>query len=374
MLGVPSGQVPASLLAEGRAMLSALAADFAALDGVDLLLVQDTRLAIALPPRATTRLVSDVVEERKVFASLARQADATLVVAPELNNQLATRCQMVLEAGGRLLGPSLGVVRLASDKQVTAEHLRSRGIPVPEGRPLEPDEPIPAGFPRPAVVKPRFGAGSCGVALLGSGGDVAGHDTLGRQRASKSSESSDPARLTHDELPGRRRLERYVPGLAVSVALICGPNTCVALPPCAQRLGAPGGFTYLGGRLPLEPELVQRAIGLGSRVVAALPERLGYVGIDMVLAEDRAALGPMVANGKQAVAAEHDRHAASGGDVVIEVNPRITTSYVGLRAAVSPGVNLAETMLGAWLGGVPEVRFDPYPVAFCSDGRVQCRK
>src|SRR5205823_6483532 len=107
------------------------------------------------------------------------------------------------------------------------------------------------------------------------------------------------------------RFEEYVPGLSASVAVLCGPAGNHALPACEQRLTDDGRFTYLGGRVHLAPPLDARARRLALAAVAALPEPRGYLGVDLVL-------GAAV-NGN--------------GDRVIEVNPRLTTSYVGLRAA-----------------------------------------
>jgi predicted ATP-grasp superfamily ATP-dependent carboligase len=55
-------------------------------------------------------------------------------------------------------------------------------------------------------------------------------------------------------------------------------------------------------------------------------------------------------------------------DVVIEVNPRLTTSYVGLRAAARS--NLAEAMWLISQGQAPTVDFDMRPLEFDSSGNV----
>ena len=55
-------------------------------------------------------------------------------------------------------------------------------------------------------------------------------------------------------------------------------------------------------------------------------------------------------------------------DVVVEVNPRVTTSYVGLRA-VAKG-NLAQTMV-AWATGYPcPLEFAYRPLRFRPDGQI----
>ena len=58
-------------------------------------------------------------------------------------------------------------------------------------------------------------------------------------------------------------------------------------------------------------------------------------------------------------------------DVVIEINPRITTSYVGLRALSR--VNLAEAMLAIAEGRELELCWGPGPIQFDSSGGVRRR-
>ena len=134
-------------------------------------------------------------------------------------------------------------------------------------------------------------------------------------------------------MPGRGAWSDYVPGLAASVALLCGPAGRLALPPCKQRISDDGRLRYLGGELPLSAGLAARATELANRAVAALPPTIGYVGVDLVLGRDP--------NGRE--------------DVVIEVNPRLTTSYVGLRAAAQ--ANLAEAMWEIAHGELPQIDF-----------------
>jgi predicted ATP-grasp superfamily ATP-dependent carboligase len=111
--------------------------------------------------------------------------------------------------------------------------------------------------------------------------------------------------------------------MAASVAFLCGPREVLPLPPCRQCLSDDGRFAYLGGELPLPPSLARRAVELGRRCILSLPESRGYVGIDLTLGADE----------------------SGEGDCVIEVNPRLTTSYIGLRTAAAEGVNLAAAML-----------------------------
>lgn len=315
------------LAAEGAAMLSALVADFAVVPGVRVSWLRDARLSLALP--GERRSVASRSEHDAGFRALSAEAAWTVVIAPELEGHLLERCQAVLDAGGRLLGPGPEFVALASDKHATAETLRAAGVPSPRGIRLAAGAPPPRDFPLPAVWKPIDGAGSSGVRLVESGERGAESEGCGE---------ANPAVLG--------RLEQFCPGLPASVAFLCGPGVACPLAPCEQRLSHDGRFTYLGGRLPLAPELADRAVGLGRRALGALPSALGYVGIDLVLGADP----------------------AGAADYVIEVNPRLTTSYVGLRAASQS--NLAAAMLAIAQGEPFVPAFGATDVEFNATGAL----
>ena len=159
-----------------------------------------------------------------------------------------------------MLGPSLASIRLAADKQATAEHLQAYGVPVPAGRIFQPQAAWLDTFAFPAVVKPCDGAGSQDIVLVHSAAEAA----------------SVP------DSNSVRRIEQYRPGVAASVALLCGPRGRVALPACRQHLSRDGRFRYHGGSLPLEPALAERATRLASHAVDSLSGMLGYVGVDLV--------------------------------------------------------------------------------------------
>jgi len=297
---VGPGRIPGSLAAEGRAMLSAVAQDFAGAPGVEVvtLLHED----FGPEPDLSGCLCIRSTDEGGACRDLARTADATLVIAPEFNNLLATCCRWVLEAGGRLLGPSPAAVNLTADKLALGRHLRGRGVPTPCAY-LSTDQVAISTLPYPVVWKPRHGAGSLATVLVRTPADL------------EACAAIQGAELPEDEAI----VQPFVPGLPASVALLIGPRQVVPLLPGAQHLSADGRFRYQGGSMPLPAELAGRAIGLGHRAVAAVPELRGYVGVDLVLGG-----------------------AADGsGDRVLEINPRLTTSYLGLRALARTNLALA---------------------------------
>ncbi len=288
---------------EGRAMRDAVAADFAALPGCEVVTLDG--LAADAEPAAV--------------CSRAAAADWALVIAPETDGILAARCRWVIEAGGRLLGPDLAAVELTSDKLALADHWRAHGVPTPATT----DRAPTACEAFPVVWKPRDGCGSAATFLL--------RDRFEMAQA-----------LAAGEYGGPMILQEFVPGLAASVAVLCGPAGNVPMLPAAQRLSDDGRFRYRGGELPLTPELAVRAVALAGRAVGCVPGLLGYVGVDLILGDGR--------------------------DVAVEINPRLTTSYVGLRALAAD--NLAGELLRVAGGVRRTVHWHDGPVRFASDGSV----
>ena len=315
--GVP----PESLVREGAAMAGALSADFAALDHVQVVMIQDRRFEHCPIEAVQVVDVASRFEELAAFKQLATESDWTVVIAPEFSGFLAQRAAIVDKVGGRLLGPSLPTIRTTSDKHLTAEFLAMRDIAVPLGLPLEPQVSLPVDFKYPAVLKPRGGAGSLGVRLIRSPADI--------------TNISDPSRL-----------EAFCAGEPASVTFLCGPAGSTALIPCRQHLSEDGTFAYLGGSLPLSNPLATRAMSLASRAIGTFGSLRGFVGVDLILGG-----------------------ATDGADdVVIEVNPRLTTSYIGLRVAARS--NLARAMLQIAEGEDASIVFDPRTIQFDAGGRV----
>src|SRR5262249_49480309 len=122
----------------------------------------------------------------------------------------------------------------------------------------------------------------------------------------------------------------------------------IPLLPAAQQLSSDGRFRYQGGHLPLPAFLAGRAVQLAGKAVAAVPGLQGYAGVDLVLG-----------------------NAVDGSeDCVIEINPRLTTSYVGLRVLAE--TNLVEAMLQVVQGeNVPQIRWRRGTVHIRPDGTIQ---
>jgi predicted ATP-grasp superfamily ATP-dependent carboligase len=295
-----------AMYGEGRAMRDAVAADFRK--------IADTE--------AFTFADGDAPVDMYTFNDAANNSDWTILIAPEGENTLLSLAEEVWPTSSRFLGPSLDAIRLTANKLALAEHWYDADVPTPATWEREPSPRDPF----PVVWKPRDGAGSRATFLLKSAED------LKRVRVQREAEEHDCPMI----------LQEYVPGRAVSVAFLCGPAGYVPLLPAYQLLS---DLKFRGGELPILDDLAARAVKAAKRAVDCVTGLLGYVGVDLVLGD----------------AADGSR------DYAIEINPRLTTSYIGLRA-LAVG-NLAEQMLRAARGeSLGELKWKSGRVTFDAAG------
>lgn len=319
---------PRSLVSEGREMVRAIASDFREITGVSLTLFADARFEPVLPPDTDLRVlkVTSGEYERGAFRREVEKSDAVVLIAPELDEQLIDRSAVVEELGGRLFVLPHSVIKNASDKSKTALLLEQHGIPTPRTASMFPEDRYPTFLRFPIVVKPLFGCGSIGVEKLYSP----------EQKPFESALGDEPFLC-----------QEFVPGISASIAILCGKRRNVILPACNQEIAAGSHLQYEGGAIPLPSKLNQRATSLAAKVASALGPCIGYVGVDLILGDAE--------DGSQ--------------DYVIEINPRLTTSYVGLRALSN--TNLAQAMLDVAQGREPRLDWKPGRVRWTADGLVE---
>lgn len=333
--GFAGRPVPAPLRREGRAMLTALLADLSALGRDEIVTTIDSRFALT-PPRGV-----DVVTIRSgrpvLDTDLLAQVDAVWLIAPETGGCLERLAATVERADRMVLGAGSAAIRLAADKRRLPRWLNRCGVPHPRTAVVGSGVTLRAqaqdlGYP--IVVKPSRGAGSEGVRLARNERELrAAVDVCLRRLQSREAVL----------------LQQYVRGVAASVSLISNGRHAVALSINAQTIRSGRTFSYLGGCTPLDHPLATRAIDAAVRACEALPDLRGYIGVDLVLTDTQA--------------------------VVIELNPRLTTAYLGVRAALGGAdgdVNVADVAIQACFGALPPPPRLRRHVTFSSSGIVAC--
>jgi predicted ATP-grasp superfamily ATP-dependent carboligase len=298
MLG---GALTPSLACEGDQMLRALATDLCELPEVEVLITRDARLPpVKLPVEC--RYIESASQFPESWGQALAAVDACWPIAPEQSGALERISGAVLASRKALLSSPPGAVRAAASKIGTLRRLAEEGVPVVPT--YGADEVLPRIRGR-WVLKPDDGVGCLGIRLF----------------------QDRDALLRHwEQLPDgpAHVAQPYVTGLDASLSLLARDGAAVLLSVNRQRVAVmDDSLVLLGcvvGGLGGEERRYQR---LASHIAAALPELRGYAGVDLIVGR--------------------------GGLKVLEVNPRLTTSYVGLKESI--GVNPAALVLDLMVGG-----------------------
>jgi predicted ATP-grasp superfamily ATP-dependent carboligase len=329
----PQKQLETSLAREGRAMLTALTEDIAKIPGCEVVTTWDARLGPCPLQNCEVRIVDSTRDEWSLFQELIRDSDAIWVIAPETNGELLKRALQVQLANDtepprssprQFLGASDRAIMLASDKLPLAAWLQEHSIPTPETLPFNPADRQAVRWPEPTIIKRRDGAGSQDMFLVRDGFDLwnARHE-LGRL--------NEPETFIQ---------QPFIAGKALSVTLLIAADGTVleVFPVAEQHLSGDEHFKYLGGRIPasLSSEAALAVQELADRTCRTMPGLTGYVGCDIVLPD----------------AVPHE-------PVLIEINPRLTSSYLGYRQLADD--NIPARLLDA---NARPLRWKPGPVTF----------
>lgn len=232
----------------------------------------------------------------------------TFVIAPESDGMLTERLR-AMQASPWTHASSFNVARqlaeVFSDKRATYDWLSERGI-VTSTTWILPEFLNASRVSSPTsvfILKPRDGAGSDRVQCLSP-------EQLHRVIAMIPTSEHD-----------RWIVQPRIPGQACSFGLIGGGNGRLStiLPGALQKIAEDSGaLSYRGGIVPCDKQLQESIAPLALRMQQALGAFYGYIGVDVVVP----AFGLNSSEPDQL-----GRNAAH----VIEVNPRLCTSYVGYQ-------------------------------------------
>lgn len=317
--GWGAGERPASLIREGAAMLRALVEDLLQIPGMQVVTTWDRRLPHTLGleggPMLEVVPVAGPAEEREVFRRLCDETDASYIIAPELHDELLRRVTVALSSDDRrsshefrshskCLNSSVDAINLCGDKWALFQHLTRHAIPtIPTFRWDDRSALRSLGWPR--VLKLRLGAGSQSMQLVTSA------DQWERAISQFDGSSHETEAI----------VQPFISGISLSVGVIIDRDQKVHRLPVADQFIDPShGFAYQGGRIP-SSRWNGSIDQLLDAVLPAIPGLSGYVGID-VLVPDATPETPLL----------------------VEINPRLTTSYTGYRQLCQD--NLAALWLG----------------------------
>lgn len=326
--------IPPSFRQEGWTMLANIAEDWSSSRTNDetweVIVPVDPRTPkwFSLPKQIQFQPMHSDMGFLEQWCRLAVDADAVILIAPESEGELTRLACAIDEVTDARLGCRTPFLERASNKLMMAEYISDEYL---HPQTLPPDQfvayakSIPTSSQREWIIKPIDGAGCDGI-WRGKTQAILAH------------------LQQHANCPDSL-IQHYLPGRPASVTAWITSTGRWWLPPVWQDIqwaqsSLTSGLTldrptYLGGSGPIDRQHWATIHAFANRVLDLLgPGALGWVGIDFVM------------NVENNMA----RYAA------IEVNPRWTTSYAGLRQLYQG--NLLEKFLE--LSHDPK---SPYPTA-----------
>jgi predicted ATP-grasp superfamily ATP-dependent carboligase len=312
--GFCAAPLPDSLAKEGMMMRDALLRDLTDLSQYTLIGMHDARLSPSPLTHESHAVEGDAAAFKQVFEQLIKKADYVWLIAPETDGILISLCELCYaeeEARGAaiLIGNGYDTVLIGTSKSLTFSTLHAERIhtlPVFAGDELLEEAYFKSVYQSKSYVKqwlakPEDGAGCEGIRLFN---DL--------------SELRDW--LVQADLSLNYFAQPYQAGTAASFCMLCAEGKAWLLSANQQHVVQKGNQFQLNGvTLNGLPQYWQRFETIARKLAKAMPDALGYVGVDVIIDPEQAQIK------------------------VIDINPRLTTSYVGLREAI--GINPAQLIL-----------------------------
>jgi predicted ATP-grasp superfamily ATP-dependent carboligase len=312
--GYSEQPLPPGVLAEGYAMLRGLIADFKAA-GHETTVLLDERIS-----RLDAPLNADIIipvchseESEKIITSISKINDALYIIAPETSKILEEIVKLVEQTGKMSLNCKSNAISQVANKASFYETLQAMGFPIPKSLILNIDgatadvlQKIKKALKFPLVFKPVDGTSCSGISVVKKDDQI-------EQAISKIRQVTSSKRFI---------VQEFINGASASVSLISNGKKALPLSLNSQSLILSPPYTessYKGGCVPFNHSLEKDAFVLAQKAVEAFPGLRGYIGVDVVLTEFQV--------------------------FVVDVNPRLTTSYVGLRQLGD--FNIAQLLIDA---------------------------
>lgn len=305
--GYAAHPLPESLAKEGALMRDALLSDLSALDQYEIIGMHDSRLAPAQLAEKSLPVSGERFKE--TFTQAIGNVDLIWLIAPETAGTLLELSEICYEAEQSkhgqsehtpiFIGSGYDTMLIGTSKTLCFEALRDARIntlPVHAAEDLfKPEyyQQLTLQEPMPWVAKPEDGAGCEGVQRFPS------------LTALKDWLKEDEARLDYLVQP-------YQPGIAASMSMLCRNGKGYLLSCNRQHVMTDSEQFKLTGITVNGMTAYRRTFETIARKIAQmLPDALGYIGVDMIVNPENNRID------------------------VLEINPRLTTSYVGLRQALN---------------------------------------
>lgn len=289
-----------SLLQEAYLMRNALLDDLSELTDLELWVLQDERLAKETAKYSSTMQyisIAQGIDLRTFLLERKSQYDAVWLIAPESEGILAVWSQFFSEQGKFQFNSGLQAVTICQDKLETIKRLQKAGIDCVPGKVYDFSKPP---FEEKLVIKVNNSVGCDQVYLIES--------------------EQDWYKIAPELLTEKTYIiQPYMAGKNMSLSCLFYQGTAYLICCNQQHIRIRQQQFFLTGcTVNVEQKNNPGYHALCQSIANAIPDLFAYVGIDII---------------------ENDK----GDIMVLEINPRLTTSYAGIKQAL--GINIAELVL-----------------------------
>jgi len=307
-----------SVLSEGFGMLRTVINDFKTA-GNEITVLLDGRISKLNPPiNADYTVPIFYPQEAKSFlANIASIDDSVLIIAPETGQTLQSLIELVEKTGKVSLNSESSAISKVANKAILHRVLAKNHLPTPKTLVLSVKDDlakvkrvVKTKLSYPIVFKPMDGVSCSGLSIVKKEAQI--EHAIAKIKVPSAEENFV--------------VQEYIEGQAASVSLLCAKGKALAISLNQQTVKASGpeeASCYEGGSVPFDHPLKEKAFAISEKVVGCFEGLRGYVGVDLILAKDNV--------------------------FVVDVNPRLTTSYVGLSRVAN--FNVAEALVTAVMKG-----------------------
>ena len=297
--GFNKQNLPEALLAEGCLMLQALLDDmnrYAQLGHeLEVVVMLDERVKALINTSGMQAVViSPEQNTTDEFTRLVQQCEAIWPIAPEFDGLLQGLCQTVTDLNKLLLNSPAQVVAITGDKWLSYQHFKQHHIATVPTRLFTGVEQY-EGDSSTWVVKPLDGVGCIDSYILTDKQDF----------------------MAMKARSGRYIIQPQLVGQTISLSCLFKQGRAWLLCANQQQFTISNQQYHLAGLVVNHTDDLAAYSDLVDAIAQAFPVLWGYVGIDLI---------------------ETPEHTW-----VLEINPRLTTSYVGIHEAL--GLNVVEAVL-----------------------------
>lgn len=315
--------IPSSLFCEGFSMLRTILDDFKETE-LELLTTLDNRISF-LRDLISVDEIRDVFQEddyEKIYTKMVRESDFVLVIAPEFSDILLNLIKIVKNEGKISLNMSLEGIQIASSKNSTFNWFKENNIKQPDTFIIPyKNDTLDQTFIREKfkqlnksiIIKPDDGVGAELIYLIETEKQLKDFIQVNLESLEK----------TRDYV-----LQEFIPGDNLSISLYNDNNLDkpIILSANSQdiKLGKDSTSEYFGGHTPIKNlDAIKKTI---EEEIQKFDANLfnGYFGVDLIKSRD-------------------------GTFYFIEINPRLTTSYIGISKLAN--VSIASLLLSSWVKG-----------------------